>query len=290
MRFDQENNRIYIRQSWLNDLIICPERARFKLAKPHMSGASDATIMGTAVHAGIESYLKGEIPIERIGTVAMLEWKELLEQPYKTTNLNMADAPQQISAMCEAWSTKIAPQVQLGGDVEHKFNFPLKMEYAGWDIWCEGTMDYVQPDGVIWDWKTASRTYYAKEKHSQAIQPTVYAAALHYERQMEYPIEFRYGVMIRQDTPKAQIVSINRTYEHSRWLMHTIKPAVLTALRLGVDNENSWVMNDTTALCSENWCDYWSLCKGAFLSPSALSLPMQTSVTIKNVDTSSTTD
>jgi hypothetical protein len=285
MRFDQSTNQVFIRQSWLNDLIICPERSRFKLEKPQMSGASDATIMGTAVHAGIESYLRGEIPIERIPTVALLAWKELCEQPFKTTNLNIADAPMQITSMCQAWIDKIAPKVQLGGQVEHKFSFPLNMTVGDWSVWCEGTMDYVQPDGIIWDWKTASRSYYAKEKQSQAIQPTVYAAALHYERQMDYPIEFRYGIMIRQETPKAQIVYIHRTEAHERWLMHNIKPALIMAIRMGTNN--SWVMNDTTALCSDKWCDYWSLCKGAFLSPSDLSLPMQTG-TITSVDIRST--
>jgi hypothetical protein len=285
MRFEQSTNRVFIRQSWLNDLIICPERSRFKLEKPEMSGASDATIMGTAVHAGIESYLKDEIPLERISTVAMLAWKELLEQPFKTTNLNMADAPAQITGMTEAWVTKIAPHVQTGGNVEHRFSFPLNMTVGEWSVWCEGTMDYVQPDGVIWDWKTASRPYYGKEKQSQAIQPTVYAAALHYERQLEYPIEFRYGVMVRQETPKAQIVCINRTEAHERWLMHTIKPALVTAIRIGTNN--SWVMNDTTALCSDKWCDYWSLCKGAFLSHFDLSLPIQVNISSK-VDKSQT--
>lgn len=273
MRFEPSTSRVFIRQSWLNDLIICPERARFKLDKPEMSGSTDATIMGTAVHYGIESFLLGQIDAGLIQEIAFDKWRELKEQPYKTTNLDPNMATMHIASMTTAWEMDIMPSVQLGGEVEKKFSFPMNMTVGEWSVWCEGTMDYVQPDGVIWDWKTASRTYYAKEKQSQAIQPTVYCAALNRERNMEYPMEFRYGVMIRQEKPKAQVVNIQRTESHERWLMHTIKPALTTAIRIGVNN--NWIMNDTTALCSENWCDYWSLCKGAFLSASDLSLPMK---------------
>ena len=38
MRFDKESKIVYVRQSWLNDLIICPERARLKLVRPDLSG------------------------------------------------------------------------------------------------------------------------------------------------------------------------------------------------------------------------------------------------------------
>lgn len=273
MRFDQSSGHVYIRQSWLNDLAICPERARFKLEKPEMSSASDATIMGTAVHYGIECVLGGICLPDDMATNALNKWEELKQEPYRITNLDPDKSQVQIISMCEAWKDDILPFVQLGGEIEMKFRFPLNATIGDWSVWCEGTMDYVQPNGIVWDWKTASRTYYAKEKQSQAIQPTVYAAALNHLGLSDYPVEFRYGVMVRQEKPKAQIVSIHRTEAHERWLMHNIKPAVVNAVRVGINN--NWLMNDTSALCSEKWCDYWSLCKGAFLSPFDMSLPIQ---------------
>lgn len=273
MRFDFSTGRVYVRQSWLNDLVICPERARFKLEKPELSGPSDATIMGTALHYGIEQVLGGA-DASTITETALAHWEELEKQPHRVTNLDKAKAPAQITAMAEAFVDGILPLVKVGGDIEYKFSFPMGFTVGEWGVWCEGTMDYVDPDGVIWDWKTASRVYYAKQKQSESIQASVYAAALVQEHRTGYPVDFRYGVMVRQETPKSQVVYLTRTQEHHRWLMHTIKPAVLMATRLGVLG-GSWPMNDTSALCSDKWCDYWSMCKGAFISEHSLSLPVQ---------------
>lgn len=269
-----KENTILVRQSWLNDLIICPERARFKVAKPEMSGPSDATIMGTAMHYGIETILAGGNPSDMLDTV-LAHWEELKKEPYKVTSLDPDKAVAQITGMCEAFKTDIMPNVVFGGQIEMRFSFPLGITVGDYDVWCEGTMDYIDPNGVIWDWKTASRPYYMKEKQSQSIQATVYTAAAVHLGLSSYPAEFRYGVMIRQEKPKAQIGVLHRTMEHQQWLMHNVKPIIQTAMVMGMDR--NWLMNDTSALCSEKWCDYWTLCKGAFISPNGLSLPLQPS-------------
>lgn len=273
MKIDNVDNVIYLRQSWLNDLIICPERARFKITNPEMSGPSDATIMGTAMHYGIELILKGGSPSELLENV-LAHWEELKTQPYKTTSLDPDKSVAQITGMCEAFVNEILPTVVLGGQIEMGFRVPTGLTVGDHDVWYQGTMDYVDPNGVIWDWKTASRPYYLKEKQSQSIQATVYSHAVVELGMTDYPVEFRYGVMVRQEKPKAQIGVLSRTREHHNWLLHTIKPAVQTAMVM-TSNRN-WIMNDTSALCSEKWCDYWNLCKGSHISPHGLSLPLQT--------------
>ena len=155
MRFDKESKIVYVRQSWLNDLIICPERARLKLVRPDLSGPSDATIMGTALHYGIEQVLAGA-SVASLGTIALEHWEELKAQPYKVTNLDPDKSVGQILGMAQAFADGILPEVQLGGDVEYKFKYPMGVTVDDWEVWCEGTMDYLQPDGTIWDWKTAS--------------------------------------------------------------------------------------------------------------------------------------
>ena len=59
MRIDKVNQKIFIRQSWLGDMTICPERARLGQIRPEFRTGSDATIIGTSLHAGIESVLDG---------------------------------------------------------------------------------------------------------------------------------------------------------------------------------------------------------------------------------------
>ena len=60
MKIDNVNKIVYVRQSWLNDMVICPERARLGIVRPDFRTGSDATIIGTAIHAGIESVLDGK--------------------------------------------------------------------------------------------------------------------------------------------------------------------------------------------------------------------------------------
>lgn len=268
---------VYVRQSWLNDLIICPERARFKLVKPEMSGPTDATIMGTAVHHGIESYLGGACDTASMGDVAYAKFQELQQEPYKETNLNPEKYEVHIRTMVDSWVDGILPVVQLGGEAEFRFKTPLGVSASGWSVWLEGTMDYVQPDGTVWDWKTASRTYYAREKQSTSLQASVYAEALRHLGKADYPVTFKFGVMVRGEKPKSQIVEVHRNLSHRNWLSNIVGSAVNMAVLMGTDTH--WTTNDTSALCSEKWCSYWSICKGAYLSPADLEVPVAISST-----------
>lgn len=278
MRIDTVNRIVYVRQSWLNDVALCPERSRLKLVYPQMSGATDATIMGTAVHYGIENVLTGEIPVVDAIPCALDKFAELLAEPHKKTTLAADKYDDHIRSMMTAFTEGILPEVQLGGMVEHKFKYPMGIMAGDYAIWAEGTMDYVQPDGTVWDWKTASRVYNARDKQSTSIQATVYAGAVFNEGLTDYPCEFRYGVMVRQDKPKAQIVALHRNENHMRWLQRMTVSAVQMRFTYGEDNP--WLMNDTSALCSQIWCPYWSMCKGALMSSNDFSLLVDTPRTI----------
>ena len=261
MKIDEENKIIYVRQSWLGDLAICPERARLGQVKPEFRTGSDATIIGTSIHTGIESVLKGESSnFDEMLQSVTADFDELQKTNYKVTNINQEKIPDYLRSMSLAFYDGILPSVTVGGKVELFFRESLGIKVDGYDIFLEGTMDYIDPDGVIWDWKTSSRTYYQKDKQKSAIQPTVYttaACSLGYENPT-----FNYGVMVRQETPKSQIVPIVRGEAHTEWLKYFVSGAVTTALRIG--DKDVWLMNDSSALCSGNWCSFWSICKGAY--------------------------
>lgn len=265
MRIDRPEQKIYVRQSWLNDMAICPERARYGQIRPDFRIGTDATIIGTALHSGIEQVLTGKIS-EFVPMLEFVnnEYETLASEPHKVTNIDPEKIPNYLESMSLAFYDGILPHVELGGRVEQRFTAPLATTVNGFGIWVEGTMDYVSPSGVVWDWKTASRSYNIKEKQKSSIQASVYAEACVWnEWSPEYPVDFRYGVMLRQEKPKSQIVSLIRTSSHALWLRQFVRGAVTTALNTGY--ENNWFMNDSSALCSSNWCSYWSICKGAFL-------------------------
>lgn len=273
MRFDTTTRRVYVRQSWLNDLVICPERARLGIEYPQMRSSSDATIMGTAVHTGIELLLQGGSE-EDMRRGAHEHFADLATKPFNITSIDPEQYTELIDSMLTAYIADVLPSVQLGGQTEHRFSVPLgmvvKWGYDEWEVYVEGTMDYVQPNGTVWDWKTANRKYSIKDKQSQSVQATVYAHAVVASGLAQYPASFRYGIMIRAVKPQAQIVDLVRNESHASWLRHTVEPAVQLALSVGMDK--GWVTNDTSALCSEKWCSFWSICKGAHLSPVDLSV------------------
>jgi len=281
MKYDIPNKRIYVRQSWLNDVMICPERSRLSLTLPEFRMGSDATIIGTAVHYAIEQYLHdnyGDYGDDMVKIVEAMQhdarhkYNELLSLPHRNTGLDNVENC--IDAMVSAWFDDIRPHVTTGGQIEARFDVPLGFVLDGYEVCVSGTMDYVAPDGMLWDWKTASRTYNARDKQSSAIQATVYAYAAGALGWVPEPhaVDFKYGIMIRQATPKAQIVHVHRTKEHIAWLRNQVQSVVTMAHNLGT--ELAWIRNDQGNLCSEKWCDFWSVCKGACVSSSSMSLPV----------------
>ena len=280
MRFDPANKRIFVRQSWLGEALICPQRSRYGLALPSMRRGSDATAIGTGVHAGIEGYLRGDITdldsfVGNIRTTVALELEKDIRRTEISANPEKMDAC--VGAMAVAWWDDIRPHVPLGGLIEHKFQSSTgKTAVNGDEIWFEGTMDYVAPDGVIWDWKTASRAYSAREKHLQSHQATVYVDAcrsLGLVPDTEEPTDFRFGVMVRQEKPKSQIVVVQRGQNHIGYLRRQALSVVNMAVQAW--GTEDWMMNDQHFLCSSKWCDYWHLCKGAHWDASDTEIPEQ---------------
>lgn len=285
MRIDRTNQRIYVRQSSLNDMVICAERSRLKQVLPTFNTSTDATVMGTSVHWGIEKILEGMNPVYAVDE-AMEMFNDLQAKGFKETNLDPNLYEDHIHSMMSAFTEVILPEVELGGEIEYKFTAPLGMTIDDYEVFVEGTMDYIAPNGVIWDWKTASRAYNGKDKQSTSIQASVYALAAVSNGMASYPVDFRYGVMVRQAKPKAQIVYLERNKSHIDWIRSTIEPVVRYGLLIGYDHP--WIRNDTSALCSDKWCSHWSVCKGAYLSPQDFTIPAVPVTISPIVDTSAT--
>lgn len=280
MREEQNTpyHRIYVRQSWLNDALMCPERARLSALHPDTRRENDSAVMGTAVHAGIEAVLNGAIQPDEIGSRAVYEFDliraNLAEdgKEVTVTNTDPKNWTKHIASMAEAWSRDIYPHVPLGGTTEMKFEVPVTVyedHNFQYELWYEGTMDYVCANS-IWDWKTAARKYYEAEKQSQNIQSAVYATAANKLGLLDYTVNFNFGVMIRNASSTGQIVHVTRTQKHSDWIVSqtiALVNSVLLAKR-HLSGDSRWMMNDQHHLCSERWCPVWSLCKGALVGES----------------------
>ena len=67
MKVDEENKRVFVRQSWLKDMLLCPERSRLSVVKSEFKTNNDSAVIGTAVHAGIEAVLTKKCSLSEVG-------------------------------------------------------------------------------------------------------------------------------------------------------------------------------------------------------------------------------
>ena len=270
MIINHEEQRVYVRQSWLGDMMICMERGRLADNKPEFRIGSDATIMGTAVHHGIEQVLTGQADIKDIADVSVFRLGQLkVEEKWRQTNVDPEDMVPLVALMADAWARDIAPALELGGRVEQKFAAPTNRQVQVdvdkvYELWFAGTIDYVDPNGVLWDWKTAARKYSQSEKQKQSIQASVYAYAATALGWAQWDVPFNFGVMIRTSKSSGNIVPVMRTQAHGEWVAEQATAMVMSALRMGHDV--SWPKNDQHNLCSDKWCPWWSVCKGSYVS------------------------
>jgi len=283
---DESGTSVFVRQSWLNDAMMCPERSRLLKLFPESRRENDSAMMGTAVHKGIEAVLTGVVSDADGAGEFAVDWfkgrrQELIAEGKDVfvTNTNPLQWYSHIDTMAKAWFRDVSPLVERGGLVEHQFcqqvatvDSPVVGQFS---LFFEGTIDYIAPSAesglvTIWDWKTSSRKYYEAEKQSRDVQSAVYVSAIVASGAAEFPVGFKFGVMTRSGSSVGQIVSVLRSEEHYKWIVSQASSVVngfLLSERFLPDG--SWMRNDQHHLCSARWCPVWSKCKGSFMGHDA---------------------
>ncbi len=270
MRTDDEGN-LWVRQSWLDDFMRDPERARLGIVKPEWNGPSDATSLGTAAHAACETMLTTDSDAEALAAIEPALDHELSQPNIKWNKYDSrADLLRRATHCYIAWRNDILPILPRPGSAEVKFQVVLYSLPDGRTVGIEGTQDYV-PHLVneLWDWKFPGRDYRQADKQKHAIQPTIYSLAAVKgglqsvtDFEFTYPLDFTYGIGVTQvKQAKAQVFTVRRDWPHAEWAITRIRQAVDLFLNFGT--ATPWPMNDEHFLCSDKWCPWWSICKGA---------------------------
>jgi hypothetical protein len=139
-------SRYWVRQSWLNDVMICPERARLGIKMPDWRMGSDATHIGTSVHAGIEHILLGYEGDPYLTARNTLE-KLIETEPYRINSTSgVEDMRMYTQLLMETFKRDILPSVTPGGMVEKNFGVKMFDLDADTEVWLGGTIDYVDPE------------------------------------------------------------------------------------------------------------------------------------------------
>ena len=262
--------RVTLRQSWLGQLAMCPERARQDLVGLAESTESSNTAIGTAVHYGIEQCLLEGMqtgdPFSLYETqqIAMGEWNRK-EPEIVRWNHKPAEAAEIIAANTEAWWNEVRPGVRPIA-VEHEFNVPIvpKSEVHP-ERWLKGTIDCVQESGMpTIDWKNPGRKPSSEwEKKRWSVQAAAYTLALAIEDGDEHPTDprgFEFVYLVK-GTVHRTLVQVG-VAEWQSLIALAVSAATLISANLPV-----WPLTMSGWHCSPKWCGAWATCRGALAGP-----------------------
>jgi hypothetical protein len=253
------------RQSFLGTVQKCPEMARseyFGEVVQEMED-TDTQARGTAVHAGIEYALaeKRDAEVPSMVEVIDVGHHELeLLWPWREEKYKRRTIEQQLDRMLTTWYKGVLPHVHPAV-LEHTFKYQFHADAARL-IDMSGTIDCVDVDGLVWDWKTSSREYEPWEYQRWAVQPTVYTwAQWHHDHSDEARTmderHFRYVVLL--EGGGLQYLDVTRQHEHVEWLT---AQCVQVAQMIETNPGGPWPLLDGGWWCSQKWCPKFDQCKG----------------------------
>jgi len=263
-------DRITLRQSWLGQLAMCPERARQDLLGISESTESSNTAIGTAVHYGIEQCLLDQMQtgepmtMRETQEIAVGEWNrkapEIVRWNHKST-----EAIEIIAANTEVWWNEVRPGLRPTA-VEHEFNLPLVVDHEP-EIWLKGTIDCVQEPGMpIIDWKNPGRKPHdAWEKKRWSVQAAAYTWAIGAEGESPAistfePREFEFVHLVK-GTVHRTLVDVGPAEWASLVMLARSAGTLITA------NLPIWPLTMSGWHCSPKWCGAWATCRGKLAGP-----------------------
>lgn len=247
----------YFSQSLINTFMMCPEQARYELAGtvPHLTTPRQA--LGTAFHAAAEAILQDKLALNMTAfdyyeRVLLDTYQTITEDPgfveCEGEDLEWArkKGVTALSVFCDDLLPELRPVA-----IEKEFQY-LLYEDATRRIFMKGTIDLIDENGVVWDWKTsASERKEWKDKRG-SVQAAAYTKAV----PTNY---FTYAVFHEKGFQRVELV---QGQEHWQWL-------AWQALSLAKTVEADfapWPVDDSDWWCSPKWCNVFAAghCKGQF--------------------------
>lgn len=251
--------------SSVNAYLTCGRHWKYRYLDRIPATIGPALVFGSAFHSTIEAYIRN---VARRGRSAGLieiwerEWPARLEKEDdriawggETPEALLAEGKRilgtpEIAEMVGG----IIPLVSPDGHVHIEDR--VKMQIPGVPVPVVGYIDIISSDGVPGDFKTASRAWSDRSALNE-LQPLFYLAALEQAGYQGNPERrFRYYVFAKTDPAAAQIIETRREPGEIRFLCDMVRE-VWKGIAAGV-----FVPNPRTWKCSEEYCEYWGMCRG----------------------------
>ena len=263
-----EDDRIILRQSWLGSLAMCPERARQDMLGISKSTESTSTMIGSAVHHGIEMCLQTFIDTgehtSRDQTIAdsLSYWNTNAHEIMRWNHKNEEECVEIIELNSAVWWDEVRPDLNPQA-VEHKFEIPLVVDHKP-EIWLHGTIDLLQhhPAPIV-DWKNPGRKPsddWEKKRWSLQAAAYTFAVASMIDGGINEPMEFEFVHLVKGKVHR-NVVECGPADWASLVALARSAGTLITA------DLPVWPLQMSGWHCSPKWCGAWSTCRGRFAGP-----------------------
>lgn len=279
-----EGRTLYLHQSDVGTLRMCPEQARLQLTGKYFDPDSDVAHIGTRVHSFIEyclHYCKDngawpdpthlEAAVTREAELLKSAWPTLWTKPHMIDSLSTAVT--QMEDCCLRWFNGMLPRIDTsnleGWEIEKRFDV-LILQQGNDQVRLRGSIDFYDGNGTIWDWKTGrfdKKDAWKKDRYD--CQAPIYTYSKHLETGMPV-IRFNFGFIPRTGDGYKPTRDPNHHLVHemelttSKWemMLAEVLSWGKTILKLGVDDP--WPLGPDDWHCSPRWCSEFALgrCRG----------------------------
>ena len=263
-----EDDRIILRQSWLGSLAMCPERARQDMLGISKSTESTSTMVGSAVHHGIEMCLQSFIDTgehtSRDQTIAdsLSYWNDNGHEIVRWNHKNEEECLEIIELNSAVWWDEVRSDL-FPRSVEHKFEIPMVVDHKP-EIWLHGTIDLLQhhPAPIV-DWKNPGRKPHDDwEKKRWSVQAAAYtfAVASMIDGGINEPMQFEFVHLVKGKVYKNLVECGPADWASLVALARSAGTLITADLPV-------WPLQMSGWHCSPKWCGAWSTCRGRFAGP-----------------------
>ena len=263
-----EDDRIILRQSWLGSLAMCPERARQDMLGISKSTESTSTMVGSAVHHGIEMCLQSFIDTgehtSRDQTIAdsLSYWNDNGHEIVRWNHKNEEECLEIIELNSAVWWDEVRSDL-FPRSVEHKFEIPLVVDHKP-EIWLHGTIDLLQhhPAPIV-DWKNPGRKPHDDwEKKRWSVQAAAYtfAVASMIDGGINEPMQFEFVHLVKGKVYKNLVECGPADWASLVALARSAGTLITADLPV-------WPLQMSGWHCAPKWCPAWNSCRGRFAGP-----------------------
>lgn len=238
----------------------CARKWRYRYVDKLVSPATSSLVVGSALHGTIQTLLLarhgGESPDP--AEVFAEQWRKAAAQDVdwgdgaddaRDEALRLTTHPSVLKVI-EA----LEPFVDEAGPVVER---RLELRVPGVPIPIIGYLDYLGNDGILRDFKTATRPWTPTQLEEQT-QPLVYLAAANQMDLPHVPGAFEHVVFVKARTPQVQVLRSSRPLGASLWLFSVIR-GVWQAIAAGADPPNP-----KACFAWGRRCEFWDRCRGRY--------------------------